>query len=318
MKKWFIAAAVLLFFGIGIIIGVTVAVDNDYTKLNTSEVKENTVEITDEFLDISVESGVGDVVFALSDDEKCKLNYRQRSGFDYSAEVSDNTLVIKENDKRVWYDRIDFSFSTEPVRITVCLPRKQYGNLTVCADSADVSVPDGFCFDKIVIKDNSGDVVCKASAAESVRAETDSGDINVSDITADELVLSTFSGDIEISGVKCTACSVSTDSGETEFSSVDCSNLSAESSAGDITMKSVIASGKIAVNSLYGNIEFNESDAGEISVKTDCGNVSGTLLSEKVFLTHTYSGNISVPGSVSGGKCEINTLDGNIEISVKE
>ena len=42
-------------------------------------------------------------------------------------------------------------------------------------------------------------------------------------------------------------------------------------------------------------MRFENSDAAQISIKTSTGDVTGTLLSEKVFITETSTGNISVP-----------------------
>ena len=64
-------------------------------------------------------------------------------------------------------------------------------------------------------------------------------------------------------------------------------------------------------------MRFENSDAAQISVKTSTGDVTGTLLSEKVFITETSTGTIRVPKTITGGKCEITTSTGNIKIDIK-
>ena len=64
-----------------------------------------------------------------------------------------------------------------------------------------------------------------------------------------------------------------------------------------------------------GDIKLDKSDAAEIFIKTSTGNVTGTLLTEKVFITQTSTGNIKVPKSIKGGRCEITTSTGNIKIN---
>ena len=54
-----------------------------------------------------------------------------------------------------------------------------------------------------------------------------------------------------------------------------------------------------------------------IMVKTSTGNVKGTLLSDKIFVTDTSTGRVSVPKTTSGGKCEITTSTGDIEIELE-
>jgi len=63
-------------------------------------------------------------------------------------------------------------------------------------------------------------------------------------------------------------------------------------------------------------VVFEGCDAGEIYVDTDTGDVSGTLLSDKVFIVKTDTGKIDVPNSISGGRCEIETDTGDVKISI--
>ena len=51
-------------------------------------------------------------------------------------------------------------------------------------------------------------------------------------------------------------------------------------------------------------------------MRTHTGDVSGNLLSDKVFITETDTGRIDVPKTTTGGKCEIKTDTGDIRISI--
>ena len=55
---------------------------------------------------------------------------------------------------------------------------------------------------------------------------------------------------------------------------------------------------------------------GRCEIKTDTGDVEGSLLSEKIFFPESDTGKIDVPKTTSGGKCEINTDTGNIKIRI--
>ena len=65
-----------------------------------------------------------------------------------------------------------------------------------------------------------------------------------------------------------------------------------------------------------GDVTFTDADASEITVQTDTGDVSGSLLTEKVFITETDTGKVSVPNTVTGGRCKITTDTGDIRITV--
>ena len=85
-------------------------------------------------------------------------------------------------------------------------------------------------------------------------------------------------------------------------------------STGDISLNSVIAVEKFSVERSVGDVKFISCDAAEIYVKTDTGDITGNLLSNKVFITHTATGNVDVPKTAEGGRCEITTDTGDIKI----
>ena len=53
-----------------------------------------------------------------------------------------------------------------------------------------------------------------------------------------------------------------------------------------------------------------------LGVSTDTGDVTGSLLSAKVFVVTTDTGTVQVPKSTAGGRCEISTDTGDIRITV--
>ena len=105
--------------------------------------------------------------------------------------------------------------------------------------------------------------------------------------------------------------------GKTLLKDISCGNLVSGGSTGDITLENVIASGLISIRRSTGDVKFDHCDAAELSVQTDTGDVTGTLLSEKIFFTESDTGRIEVPETTSGGKCKIKTDTGKIIISIK-
>ena len=93
---------------------------------------------------------------------------------------------------------------------------------------------------------------------------------------------------------------------------MECKNLISGGSTGDIILSGVVAAEKNSITRSTGDIKLDWCDAGEIYIKTDTGDVSGRLLSDKVFFAKTDTGKIKVPKSTSGEVCEIETDTGNI------
>ena len=79
-----------------------------------------------------------------------------------------------------------------------------------------------------------------------------------------------------------------------------------------------IATESFSIKRSTGDVTFDGADAKSISVKTDTGDVKGSLLSNKVFITKTDTGDINVPSSTTGGKCEITTDTGDINLTVQK
>ena len=95
-------------------------------------------------------------------------------------------------------------------------------------------------------------------------------------------------------------------------------SLLIDESTGDIEMPQGFTFESVDVSLSTGDVRFDGSDAAELFVKTNTGDVTGTLLSQKVFIANTDTGNVKVPSSITGGRCEITTCTGNIKITVQQ
>ena len=123
--------------------------------------------------------------------------------------------------------------------------------------------------------------------------------------------------DIDFTDVVCMGdISLGVSTGKTRLNGVNCRSLVSIGGTGDIFLESVIATEKLDIKRSTGDVSFKDSDANAIFVKTSTGDVCGSLLSDKVYITNTSTGNINVPNSTSGGRCEITTSTGDIKITV--
>ena len=62
---------------------------------------------------------------------------------------------------------------------------------------------------------------------------------------------------------------------------------------------------------------MEQCDAFEIVAKTSTGDVTGSFLSEKIFMAQTDTGRIDVPQTMTGGKCQITTNTGDIKVKIE-
>ena len=91
-------------------------------------------------------------------------------------------------------------------------------------------------------------------------------------------------------------------------------NIDISVSTGDINLNSIIAERSLNLETSTGDIKFISCDANEIFAKTSTGNITGDLLTDKIFIAQSDTGKIDVPKTTSGGKCELTTDTGDIII----
>ena len=312
---WLITAGILVLLGCAVFTAVLAVNGWDFTAIGNVKYQTKTVLITDEFSDISIDFDTEDIVFADSVDGDCKVEFYESEKEKHTAVVADNTLSIEKTDTREWYEHLSFSLNSP--KITVYLPKIEYGSLHINGSTGDVSIPGGLAFETIDISVSTGDVKCSASSLGSMRIKTGTGDISGEYLTAKELELSVTTGRIKfgfISDAGDIRLNVST--GKATLSNVRCKNLSSTGSTGDIKLEHVICSDKMTIKRSTGDVGFEYCDAAQITVETDTGNVTGTFNTEKIFIAHSDTGDVEVPKSVVGGKCEVTTDTGDIKLSV--
>ncbi len=314
-KWWLILAAVLTAAGLFIFLGAMAVLDFDFKRLNLMKFETNTYEVSKDFTQIVIDVDTTEIEFVQSDNGRCKIVCFEREREKHTAAVKDGTLTIGTLDTRKWYDHIGFSFGSP--KMTVCLPREKYASLSVNTHTGDLEIPAEFAFESLTVSGTTADVNCRASVSDTMNIELTTGSITVSETNVGALALSATTGRIELSSVACNgAMEVSTTTGGVKLTGVTCQSLTSRGDTGRITLKNVVASDLMSIERSTGNVVFEGSDARQIQVKTSTGHVTGALLSPKVFVTETGTGRVRVPKTASGGKCEITTGTGNIEIEI--
>ena len=191
-------------------------------------------------------------------------------------------------------------------------------DLTVSVSTGYVTLKDVTC-KKLESKGNTGKFSASAiNVAQTANVKRSTGNLVLEGGRAGELVLETSSGSITVSNFDCdgkiTARFIT---GRAGLTNVNCAACEVNGKTGDSVFKNFLANGLLSVTETTGNVKLDASDAGELLIKTGSGNVTGTLRTEKIFLTSTGTGKIDVPKTVNGGKCDITTKTGNIKISLQ-
>ena len=316
MKKWSLIAVALVIVGAVVCLASAANMQFDFGKLDSGNYETNTYAVDERFRSISVDATAEKVSFLPAKDGKCTVVCLEEEHEKHEVGVIDETLTIKRIDKRD--PGFHFGLVTRSPEITVYLPERAYSDLRVGTDTGDVNLPAAFSFDRIAISGDTADVSCLASAKNGIEIALSTGEISLADVTAGSVTLQTTSGGIRAESVICEGdLQIRVDTGKVQLRDVRCKTLTSEGSTGEITLDHVVAADTVSITRSTGDVEFRESDAAVILVQTDAGDVTGSLLTEKVFLTETDTGDVEVPKSISGGRCEIRTDTGDIEIEVR-
>lgn len=315
-KIWLVIAASLVFVGLIMFAAVMSEYKWDFSKLSTGKYETNTYEISEEFSNLSMNTDTADIIFALSDDGKCRVECYEEEKAKHSVAVQENTLVIKMIDEKSWYDYIGINFGSP--KITVYLPKAEYTSLFINGSTGDIEIPKNFKFEGVDISLSTGDVNFFASASKLIIIKTSTGNICVENTSAGTLDLSASTGRITVSNVICGGdANINVSTGRTNLNNIECKNITSCGDTGDISLNNVIAAEKFSIKRSTGDVRFDGSDAAEILVETDTGDVTGTFLSEKTFFVETDTGTVDVPESITGGRCEITTNTGDIELDIQ-
>lgn len=317
MKKGIkIIASLLLVLGVGLVLLSFILTGFNVKKfVGNNGIQTQEYVLDEPFENIVIDVDTSDVRLSLSSDGTGKVVSMHHEKIQHSVTVSDKTLVIRLEDTRKWYDHIGFNF--ESMSLNIQLPSSIYNALTVETDTGDCEIATGFTFQTVDIETDTGEIVCNDLSADTVGLEADTGDVYLEKLRAKSLKIETDTGDITVTDttVEETFEKKST-TGKTHFTRVQAKNLLSQSSTGDVDIKESVFSEKLQITTSTGDVELSNSDAGEIFIETNTGDVLGSLLSEKVFITHSSTGDVEVPSSITGGRCEIKTSTGDIEISI--
>lgn len=296
-KIWLIIAGICVILGPALIIGATAAAGGG-NLFNAQKYETVTHEIGSTFDQIAVDTDITDVTIATANEKQCRVECSEPEKMKHTAEVENGTLVIRSSDSRQWYEHL-FSFASHSPKVVIFLPQSAYVSLQIDTHTGDVTIPSGFTFDTLTVNNNTGDVECSASVTKTLTVKEDTGDISLSCPNAGELDITASTGDIDVTSAKVKG------------------TVSVKSSTGDITLTDTVAEKKFQIESSTGDVGFKGCDAADIKVKTSTGDVTGTLLSDKIFVTDTSTGDVKVPQTSSGGRCEISTSTGDILIQIK-
>ena len=281
------------------------------SKNNAVETKEYTE--LEAFNKFDIDLTIADLEFVKSTETKVVV---AETKYDvHTVEVADNTLKVKGQDIRKWYEHL-FNWNWfQKVKVTVYMPEGAYDNLKVTSATGDVVVPSDFSFASFTTAVSTGNVTSKANVTGDVTVTTATGNINFEGITANKMDLKASTGWIKLKDVAVTEeVKLKTSTGDFKLENVTCKSYESNSSTGDVVFNNVKVTNAVTIKNDTGYVKMTASDAEELDIKTSTGDVKLELLSSKIVYAETSTGRKDVPTSTTGGLCKIKTSTGDITV----
>lgn len=311
IRRWIVIAAALVALGSILLAGVLYRHDWNIVELSTDSYETNVYAIDEAFQQLSIRTEGAEICLALSEDGACRVECDENESTRYSVSVQADALVIDQLDAGAWQDSIGVHFGNP--RIMIYLPKADYASLKIEESAGSIDVLKDFRFGGADIALGAGDVDFYASAEGSVRIKTGAGDIRMENLSAGALEIAVSTGEATISNVRCTGeIAVGATTGRVQLRDLACRSLSSTGSTGDLFMERVLADETLTLKRSTGDIHLEGCDAAEIFAETNTGSVTGSLLSDKLYIAESNTGRIEVPETLQGGRCEIKTSTGDI------
>ena len=308
---WLLAAAALVILGLGLLAW---SVHEDATALGGALVT-NTYEIKETYTGIRACTSA-DIRLEPTDGQDTTVICQEKQDRLHTVRVEDGVLTILEQEPR--HDRrlVQIQFKT-PI-VTIRLPRGDYDALSIEGDVGDVNVPQGLRFETAAITASTGDVDFSASVQQTLAVHLSTGEIRLDGIGAGELELETSTGDIRLTNTGCRGkLTLRVSTGEAVLEHVSCQALLTTGSTGDLRLTDVAAEQTLAAKRSTGEIRLEDCDAGALELETSTGDITGSLRTEKIIFAQSGTGEVSVPKSTEGGRCDVRSDTGDIRLTIR-
>ena len=291
--------------------------DFNFFTLNTGKTVTSSHDVTEDFHSIAISESTSDVVFLPSEDGNVKVVCNEQKKMTHAVSVQNGVLTVKIIDTRKWYDHISL-FNFGNYKTTVYLPKGAYESLSVKTNTGDISMPDGYSFERATLFVDTGDISWQGDVSGAFQIDTDTGDVTVKNAVLGSLKLESDTGDVKMEKINGSGLfDLETSTGDIRMQSVTCGALKLEADTGDVTLTDTVSDGHAKIETDTGDVKFVRADAATLDIETDTGDVTGSLRSAKIFYAKSGTGKVNVPQSTAGGLCNIKSGTGDIRITIE-
>ena len=225
-----------------------------YSLAKPCELETHEYEIKEKFKDITIITDTADIQFIPSENPSSFIVCEEEKNANHSVTVKENTLRIKVDDNKKWYE--DIGNLCTP-KITVYLGKSECGNISLKTDTGNILLDNIIATGKLAIKTGTGKVNFEACDASEVVIETNTGNVLLDNIIATgKLAIKTGAGKVNFEACDASEVVIETNTGNVTGSFLTDKVVFAESETGNIDIPKVIADEKCEIITDTGNIKI--------------------------------------------------------------
>ena len=300
----------------GVLIGVGI-----HNNSKNEVVVTNTHTLENDFTDIKINLETASLYIKQATDDKVTVVCNERKKTYHDVKIEDGKLVIKQVDKRRWYEKFLFSVFWADFDVTVYLPGTSYANYSSYSATGKTEIDSFVTFNNVDITASTGSIKVNSTVTNDIKVNNTTGSITVDGIGSPNSVnLKNSTGSIKLLNTLATGdIIVSNSTGGCKIENVTCQNIKATASTGSVNLDNVQAVDNMELKSSTGGVRFYNSDANYIKASTSTGSIKGSVLTGKMFTAKSDTGSVHVPPSTSGtGTCELKSSTGSINVEIVE
>lgn len=262
--------------------------------LRSTKVKEN-YHINDSFDNIEIIGSDFDIKIypKITEDTGTNIKCIENNKMKFDISVMDKKLIIKQHDKRNFLERF---FDFYDLEIELYLEYEVYNSLIINNDTGDIFISEYLSFNDITIISSTGDLKLKANEINNLDIKSSTGDIEINDTIIKNNV------------------SIESSTGEIILKNVNCDKLDIKTSTGYTKLINVLVSKDFTMDGSTSDLYLYRFDANNIYITLSTGDINGIILTNKIFMVTSSTGEIQVPETTTGGICKIKTSTGNVII----
>lgn len=283
-----------------------------FSACNKNLVRE-TKEINGDISDVTIITDTADVSVLASSGEFYVECARDKK-LELSVRVADGKAIIELIDDHPWPANW---FTADNQKVTVYLPFGDYGTLDIETHTGDVEL-NSLNLVSLMVTSHTGDIEASSiNVSTTAMIATDTGDTELYDSTLTHLNAKATTGDISVSRVEADSVQIEVTTGDIEVEDLNCqTDVQIKATTGDVDMHSVFTANNLRINTTTGNVNFRSIDGAEVYINATTGDVRGSFASDKIIFAETTTGKVNVPKLTTGGRCEITTTTGDINVTI--